>query len=102
MAGPLTRTDHNGEEVTYIDSEGTEYVVNAVVDRHDLVADEQVSQVARLLATVVLPKTGLPATVNNGGDKVRLAMKLGGAVKDARVREIISQDEGAWTVSVSA
>lgn len=98
-AGPLTRTDHNGESVTVTQGE-TATVVDAVVDRLDLEPSEATTRISRLVALVFLPTSELPRTPQDG-DTVTLPMRLGETATTARITRVVSQDEGGTLVEVS-
>lgn len=103
-AGALTQLGHNGEVVIVITGTGSEggeveTSVNAVVDRLDVEPTEGTARVVRLAAMVFLPTASLLATPVPG-DKVRLAMRLGGTVSDARITRLVTQDEGGVLVEV--
>lgn len=100
----LTRLDHLGEVITYSPKTGSERQVRAVVNRLDVEpASGDARQVGRLRAIIEIPRGttyGVEAVVP--GDRVTLAMRLGGAELVARVRRIITQDEGTFALEVEA
>lgn len=95
----LTRLDHYGEEILYVDR-----TVRAVVERRDVEPlDGEMPAIARLTCTVFIARdavTGITAVAP--GDEVTLAMRLGDGDTVARVTRIISQDEGGFLVEVAA
>lgn len=103
----LTRSDHFGETVTFrakgAPSNGSQdRDVRAVVDRLDIEpAMPEARQVGKLRAIVALPRhatTGITAVTP--GDRLLLAMRIGEAPSLARIKRIVSQDEGMFTVEV--
>lgn len=73
--------------------------VFGVVDRIGVVRDD--NGVAFEVATIVIPNGGTNGTTAlTTGDQITVAMVEGGPTAKARVREIISQDPGAWHVEV--
>lgn len=101
----LTRLDHFGEVVTYVFKSGApDLAVNAVVDRLDIdTSDPNVVQVGRKRAHVAVPFHSTEGvTAFQQGDRIRLAMRLGEDAVDARIKRIVSQDEGLWIFEVEA
>jgi hypothetical protein len=99
----LTRLDHFGELVTYVFKNGDpDRVVPAVVNRQDIEpAQTNVPQVGRRRAVVAIPfhdVDGVQTYVQ--GDRIELALRLGEAAVQARIRRVVSQDEGMWEFEV--
>lgn len=98
----LTNPDHFGEEVIYHAKAGGGRVVRCVVDRLGRQpALGAVPQIARNRAHVSIPvdeMVGIAVTVP--GDRIELAMTLGGARVMTHVRERVSQDEGMFVLEV--
>lgn len=100
----LTRLDHFGEELVYAFKAGGTRTVRAVVDRLDIEpAMPGQPQIKVRRAHVCIPRDatlGITAVVN--GDKVTMAMRVGEAPEVARVRRIVTQDEGFFLVEVES
>lgn len=102
----LTRMDQHGEIVTYrFKSGANDRAVRAVVDRLDIEAAQPglTQGVARQRATVAIPRSAeVGITSVSPGDRIVLAMRLGDEAVSARVKRIVSQDEGMFVLEVDA
>lgn len=100
-AGALVRSDHHGEDVVLVRADDTEVTVAAVVDRMDIEPSDVTPRAARLMAMVFLPMATI-GTAPAPGDRLRLAMRLGGTATTARITRIVTQDEGGVLVEVKS
>jgi hypothetical protein len=99
----LTRADHNGELVTYQFKSGApDRTFLAVVQR---LGKQPVApgapQAVKNRALVFVPNDAIAGVQTHvAGDTIAMAMVLGGQVVDARIIDVITQDEGGWTFEV--
>lgn len=99
----LTRIDHFGETVTYVFKAGGSRQVRAVVNRLDVQpAGPGVSQIGRQTATVFIARHATDGVMSHTkGDKLELALELGGDEVEARIVRVIDEDEGGFLLEVA-
>jgi hypothetical protein len=101
----LTRLDHLGELVTYRFKSGApDREIRAVVNRLDIEpASGNATQVGRLRAIVEIPRdANVGVETVAPGDRMLLAMRMGGETLTCRIRRIVSQDDGTFALEVEA
>lgn len=102
----------DAEEVVYVPRSGSERTIMALVDRNPPASVDGPSDtvVAYDLQVHVCNRTtskseddvgGIgSAELDTGGDKIRLATKLGGDAEDRRIAEIVDQDTAMQTLGI--
>jgi hypothetical protein len=101
----LTRLDHLGEAVTYrAVGSPDQREIRVGVNRLDLEsAAPGVRAVARLRAEIDIPRDSVTGCLSVSiGDQFTLPMRVGEEPRIARLKRIISQDEGMFLVEVEA
>lgn len=104
-AAVFVNADEFGEAVVYVPRNGATRDISAQVQREVPEGNEQAegAVVPSLFVTVRNSSTtGISsAEVNTGGDKVRLAQRIGGETKDCPIIEVVSQDPGMMKLRLS-
>ncbi|MDD4980696.1 MAG: hypothetical protein PHC54_05460 [Candidatus Omnitrophica bacterium] len=93
--------DEFAETITYLPKGGEEILIRAIVDRNQISPAGEDS--GRLLQnqiriSIANSETYGVISVNKGEDIVSLPERIGGADVDFVVADVISQDEGMWTL----
>lgn len=111
MTFSLTRTRkaftaHFAEDVTYIPRKGTARVVSAVVDRSPPQALSEIPGRTNAVPMMMIEvendvSTGISADeLDTGGDRIEVAIRVGGLQESRAIRRIVSQDEGMIVLEV--
>jgi hypothetical protein len=104
-AAIFVNADEFGEAVVYVPRNGATRSISAQVQREVPEGDEQLQgTITPSLFVTVRNSNSIgisSAEVNTGGDKVRLAQRVGGATKDCPIIEVVSQDPGMMKLRLS-
>src|SRR4051794_19966417 len=105
-AANFTDPELFGEQVIYKPRDGASRPINAIVDRQPperMTPDGEVFMPKIEIEVANNSTSGISAAeMNNGGDKVTVALRKGGIVKDFLIRgEPIQQDAGMIRLSLS-
>lgn len=99
---PDLLTEH-GEAVTYKPNGGGSRSIDAIVNRNPPAASEAASQgliaPGRMLLTVENDATSGISTdeIDTGGDKVTVALRVGGTATDRPITQLVNDDGGCTT-----
>ena len=95
----LLNLDEFGELITYTPKGGTAKSIRAVVDRRRIIPageDSGRTLINQVEIVIANEATYGVSSINKGGDLVSLPERIGGALVNWVVADILRQDDGAW------